>query len=101
MKWNDQNSFLTPIPRAYPKFCLLGGVARITVLLLYGDAKSRQLSWLAPFVTYHLVPERKNHLDVAGIESGSSAWEEAVLSITPCLSGNDQNSYQSIENDQL
>ena len=62
--------FSFPIPRDYPKFRLLGGVAR-SVILLHGDAKSHKL--MAPFFTYHLMPERKNHLDDAGIEPGPPA----------------------------
>ena len=42
--------------------------------------------WLH-FFTYHLMPERKNYLDVAGIKPGPPAWQATALSITPCLSG--------------
>ena len=55
---------------------------------LHGDARSRHLSWLAPFLTNHLMPKRwKNHLDAAGIESGPPAQQATTLPITPCLSG--------------
>ena len=33
--------------------------------------------------TYRPIPERKDHLDIAGIEPGPPAWQETALSITP------------------
>ena len=53
-----------------------------------------QATWrclITPFIvtgsifTYRPIPERKDHLDIAGIEHGPPAWQETALSITQWL----------------
>ena len=65
--------FLTfPFPRAFPKFCLLGGMARNIYSYMETLNLPNNCDWLH-FYTYHLMPERKKHLDVAGIKPGPCA----------------------------
>ena len=66
-------------------------MARLGLLFsyLHGDAKSQQLSWLAPCPFYQppYPLERNNHLVVAGIKPGPPVKQATALTITPCLPG--------------
>ena len=66
----------------------LDGMARnyhFHLFFIYEDAQDYViLTCLDPiYLSYHLIPERKKHLDNAGIEPSSPAWQASTLSITP------------------
>ena len=71
---HTEGTFFSPMPCTYFMFAHRWHIQKLDQILQLGDARFGTLSWLAPFLSHHLIPERIKNIWMSQNQVRTASW---------------------------